>query len=310
MELEPGMIKISPRQKVIPSIAVLGLATLACPSCAQPAATPQEIPFDFKTRQPIVQARVNGGPPVPFLFDTGASINLIDDRIAASAGLAPGAAWRMQGGGESSFDARSAGPLTLETNGVVWKEQRAALAPIGYPDKKHYAGFIGAPVLMRYAVQIDYDKRVIRLLDPATYKAPSGATQVPFELQDDLPVVRVVVDAGTGPLEARLMVDTGAGTWVDLNRPFVDAHGLVDAAQETAIVGRPAGLGGTAPFLYREGRSVTFGGVTFEKPELGFSRARSGSSSRSERDGILGNELLRHFRVTFDYSRRILVLEK
>ncbi|HKV07167.1 MAG TPA: pepsin/retropepsin-like aspartic protease family protein, partial [Thermoanaerobaculia bacterium] len=270
----------------------------------------QEIPFDFKTRQPIVQARVNGGPPVPFLVDTGASINLIDERVAASAGVSPGASWRMHGGGESGFDARSAGPLTLETNGVVWKEQRAALAPIGYPDKKHYAGFIGAPILMRYAVQIDFTQRVIRLLDPAAYKAPSGATQIPFELQDDLPVVRVRVDAGTGPIEARLMVDTGAGTWVDLNRPFVDAHGLVDAAQETAIVGRPAGLGGTAPFLYREGRSVTFGGVTFEKPRLGFSRARSGSSSSDERDGVLGNEVLRHFRVTFDYSRRVLVLEK
>jgi hypothetical protein len=287
----------------------LVLATLASPSCAHPATAPREIPFDFSTKQPIVQARVNGGPPVPFLFDTGASIHVIDDRIAASAGLAPGAAWRMSGGGESGFDARFAGRLTLEVNGVVWEGERAAVAPIGYPDKKHFAGFIGAPTLMRYAVQIDYDRRVIRLLDPATYEAPSGATLVPFELQADLPVVRMIVDAGTGPLEARLMVDTGAGTWVDLNRPFVDAHGLV-AAQETATVKRPAGLGGTAPFLYREGRSVTLGGHVFEKPEIGFSRAQSGSSSRSERDGIVGNELLRHFRVTFDYSRRTLVLEK
>ena len=288
----------------------LVLATLASPSCTHPATAPREIPFDFSTRQPIVQARVNGGPPVPFLFDSGASIHLIDERIAASAGLAPGTARRMSGGGESGFDVRFAGPLTLEANGVVWEGQRAAVTPIGYPDKKHFAGFIGAPVLMRYAVQIDYDRRVIRLLDAAAYKAPSGATLVPFELQADLPVVRVIVDAGTGPLEARLMVDTGAGTSVDLNRPFVDAHGLVDAARETATVKRPAGLGGTAPFLYREGRSVTLGGLVFEKPRLGFSRARSGSSSRSERDGILGNELLRHFRVTFDYSRRTLVLEK
>lgn len=52
----------------------LVMAMLICPSCTHPATAPQEIPFDFSTRQPIVQARVNGGPPVPFLFDTGASI--------------------------------------------------------------------------------------------------------------------------------------------------------------------------------------------------------------------------------------------
>jgi hypothetical protein len=289
----------------------LVLAALACPSCAHPATAPREIPFDFSTLQPIVQARVNGGAPVPFLVDTGASINIIDEKVAASAGLAPGTgtAGRMSGGGESGFDVRFAGPLTLEANGVVWEGQQAAVTALGYPDKKHFAGFIGAPVLMRYAVQIDFKRRVIRLLDAETYEAPSGATRVPFELQDDLPVVRVIVDAGTGPLEARLMVDTGAGTSVDLNRPFVDAHGLVGAGEETATVARP-GLGGTAPFLYREGRSVTLGGLVFEKTRLGLSRARSGSSSRTERDGVIGNVLLRDFRVTFDYSRRVLVFEK
>ena len=299
----------APRPGRAKSAVGLLFATLAFPACAHPAAAPREIPFDFHTRQPIVRARVNGGPWVPFLVDTGASIHLVDDRIAASAGLAPGKAQRLYGGGESGFDVGFAGPLTLETNGVAWKEQRAAVTHLGYPDKKHFAGVLGAPILMRYAVQIDYGRRVIRLLDAATYKAPRGATRVAFELQADLPVVRAIVDAGNGPHEARLMIDTGGGTFVDLNRPFVDAHGLVDAASDTATVQRP-GLGGTASFIYRAGRRVTLGGLVFENPRLGLSRARSGSSSRGERDGVIGNELLRHFRVTFDYRRRMLVLEK
>jgi len=71
---------------------------------------------------------------------------------------------------------------------------------------------------------------------------------------------------------------------------------------------RPAALGGTAPFLYGTARQVVFGGVTFERPRIGLSRATSGSSARSERDGILGNDLLRNFVVTVDYRRRTLVL--
>jgi aspartyl protease len=285
------------------------LASLLWPACADSVPAPSEIPFDFSTRQPIVQARVNGGQQVPFVVDTGASIHLIDDGVAAAAELASGAARRMSGGGEAGFEARFAAPLTLEVSGVRWEGQRAAVTRLGYPDQKHFAGILGAPVLMRYAVQIDYAKQVIRLLDPATYAPPSGATLVPFELQDDLPVVSAAVDAGSGPLVARLTVDTGASQFVDLNRPFVDRHGLVDAIPDAAAVARP-GLGGSAPVLYGSGRRVTLGGIDFERPRLGLSRARSGSSSRDERDGIIGNELLRHFRVTFDYRRRLLVLEK
>src|SRR5262245_63701679 len=37
---------------------------------------------------------------------------------------------------------------------------------------------------------------------------------------------------------------------------------------------------------------------------------RSRSSSRGERDGIIGNDALRQFVMTVDYSRRQLVLER
>jgi len=308
--------KASPRTTGASWIAGLGLAVLALPACARPTNPPAhpprviEIPFNFRTQQPIVLARVNGGPWVPFMVDTGSTIHLIDDGAATSTGLSPGSASKLYGAGESGFEIRYAEPLALEIDGAVWEKQRAAVMHLGYPKDKHFAGILGAPILMRYAVQFDFAQNVMRLLDPAAYEAPKGATRVPFKLQDDLPVVSMIVDSGTGPHEARLMVDTGGGCFVDLNRPFVDKHRLVAATEDEALVKRP-GLGGTAPFLYREGRQVTLGGIAFEKPKLGFSRATSGSSASDERDGVLCNALLIHFsRVTFDYKRRVLVLEK
>src|SRR6266850_1926612 len=208
-----------------------------------------ELDFDFTTRQPIVPTRVNGGRPVPFLVDTGASINIVDETIAREAGLRGGDARSMTGGGEASFEARLMGPMKLEAGGVVWEAQRAAVGRLGYPETKHFAGLLGAPILMRYAVQFDYDRRKLRLIDPAAYAPPAGAVLVPFDLQDDLPVVHAVVDAGTGPLDARFMVDTGASQFVDLNRPFVDAHRLLQAIPDAALTQRPAGLGGTAPVV-------------------------------------------------------------
>jgi hypothetical protein len=275
------------------------------------AAPVHEIPFDFRTRQPIIRVRVNGGRPVPFLFDTGASIHVVDEAIAREAGVVGSGVQSISGGGQASVPAQFAEAVTFETGPISWDRQRAAIVRLGYPDTKHFAGFIGAPILMRYVVQFDFDRQIIRLIDPSTYQPPAGAVLVPFELQGDLPVVRAIVDAGAGPVEARLMVDTGAGdVFADLNRPFVDTHRLLEALKDAAPSARPAGIGGTAPFVYGTGKRMVVGGIPFDRPRLGLSRATSGSSSRTERDGIIGNDLLRRFRATFDYRRRTLVLEK
>lgn len=270
----------------------------------------REIAFDYRTHQPIVPVSVNGGPAVPFVFDTGASIHVIDREIANKAGVAGGRATTMHGGGQAAVDAAFVDGLTLEAGGQSWPKERAAIASLGYPDRKHFAGLLGAPILQRYTVQFAFAARTLRLLDPLTYQPPAGAVLVPFELQEDLPIVRVTIDAGRGPVEARLMVDTGASTFIDLNRPFVDAHRLIEAMPDVSSAQRPAALGGTAPFVYATARRATLAGEVFDAPRIGLSRAQSGSSTRRERDGIIGNALLERYVMTVDYRRKTLVLER
>jgi predicted aspartyl protease len=276
----------------------------------QPSDAVIEIPFTFATKQPIVQVQLNGRPAVPFVIDTGASIHLIDREIAKQAAAGEGRTVPLTGGGQSTVQTQWVDALTLAAGGQTWSGQRAALAPLGYPDRKHFAGLLGAPILMRYTVQFDFPARIMRLFDPAAYAPPAGATTIPFELMDDLPVVHVTIDAGTGPLEARLMVDTGASTFIDLNRPFVEKHKLVEAIPDAAARERPAALGGTAPFLYGTGKRATLGGIPFDAPRLGLSRATTGSSSRSERDGVLGNAMVEKYVMTVDYRRNLIVLTR
>jgi predicted aspartyl protease len=288
------------------SVAAIWASTGTAGRAAQP---PHAIKFSFKTKQPLVPVRVNGGAEVPFVVDTGASIHVVDRELARQSNVSAGRQSQLSGGGQATVDVQFVDGLRLEAGGLAWEGQRAIVASLGYPDKKHFAGLIGAPILMRYTVRFDFRAETMQLIAPAAYTPPVGAAQVPFELQENLPIVKVLIDAGSGPIEARLVVDTGAGTFIDLNRPFVEAHKLVELMSDAAAADRPAALGGTAPFLYGTGRRVTFAGVAFDKPRLGLSRAQGGSSARSERDGIIGNELLRHFAMTVDYRRRVLVLE-
>jgi hypothetical protein len=291
----------------MPAVLLGVIVVLLCIGVAPPA---HDLNFTFKTRQPIVQVSVNGGTEVPFVVDTGATIHLVDEEIARHARVDATSDLRMHGGGQAGVQAHIAESLTLQVDGLTWRGQRAAIVPIGYPTRKHFAGLLGAQILKQYTVRFNFTGRTMSLLDPSTYKPPPDAILVPFELDEDLPIVHVTLDAGSGPLDARLMVDTGAAAFVELNRPFVDAHGLLSVIPDAASSERPAALGGTAPFLYGTARRVVFGGVTFDRPRIGLSRATSGSSSRAERDGILGNDLLQHFVVTVDYRRNRLVLEK
>ena len=305
-------VRVGIQVAVVTASAIGGAALVARqPDRSSPArgAAAIEMAFEFRTKQPIIPVRLNGGPPVPFVVDTGASIHLIDRRTAQAAAAAEGTAGRLSGGGSATVDVRWVDGLTLATEAATWSGQRAALADLGYPERKHFAGLLGAPVLMRYTVQFAFGERKLRLFDPATYMPPPGAILVPFTLHENLPVVRVTIDVGTAPVEARLMVDTGASTSIDLNRPFVDAHRLVEAMPDATATDRPAALGGTAPFLYGTARRATLAGQVFERPRIGLSRASSGSSARTERDGVIGNELLRRYVMTVDYQRGQLVLQ-
>lgn len=296
------------RELIVSSLAAAGASRARPASGVQGAVV--DVAFAFRTRQPIVPVSVNGGPALPFVIDTGASIHVIDREAARAAQVPAGRTTSWRGGGAATVDAQFVDDVTLTMAGRAWTAQRSGLAALGFPDRKHFAGLLGAPILTRYVVQFDFPATRLRLFEPGAFVAPSGATRLPFELMDDLPVVHVTVDAGTGPLDARVMVDTGAGTFIDLNRPFVEAHDLVAAMPDAAAADRPAALGGPAPFLYATGRRVVLAGHAFEMPRLGLSRSPTGSSSRAERDGILGNDLLQAFVVTVDYARRTLLLQR
>jgi hypothetical protein len=90
---------------------------------------------------------------------------------------------------------------------------------------------------------------------------------------------------------------TAVGLWmaaVSGLEPHLSTAGAVSGSQASHDI----------PFDF-----ATLRTLKFAHPRLGLSRAQSGSSSRSERDGIIGNDLLRAYVVTVDYRRRVLFLE-
>ena len=107
-----------------------GMLFMALPSGSAVTGGPavHEIPFEFKTHQPIVPFRINGAAAVPFVVDTGASIHLIDQQIALKASVSAGRSAQLSGGGEARVDVQFVDGLKIEAGGLVWDQQRAAPA--------------------------------------------------------------------------------------------------------------------------------------------------------------------------------------
>jgi len=56
-------------------------------------------------------------------------------------------------------------------------------------------------------------------------------------------------------------------------------------------------------------RTTSLGSFELENSVARFSRARRGDDASAKYDGLIGGEILRRFKVVFDYSRRRMILE-
>ncbi len=108
-------------------------------------------------------------------------------------------------------------------------------------------------------------------------------------------------------LEARLLLDTGSNLGVSLNSPFVRRHQLVErfpTNRATASVGINGVVASPLVALH----SIALGASLIKAPSVALSRETAGLNASTSFDGILGADVLRHFRVVVDYPGRRLFL--
>lgn len=104
------------------------------------------------------------------------------------------------------------------------------------------------------------------------------------------------------------MIDTGFMGALILNRPFVEKSGLLPPDEQTTPF-ELCGIGGTSKTRIGTLESLRLGSADVKAPVTLFSQAAEGNLSREDFDGMIGNALLRRFKVVFDYSRSRMFLE-
>jgi hypothetical protein len=146
---------------------------------------PIEIPFTIEGGHIVIQASIDGGSPKPFMFDTGARITIMPD-VARPMNAAVERTGRAAGIGSkiSHIDIIKVGRIaigaaTLEQPTVGVLDMPNIIVDRG--SRPRLAGLIGSELLARYAVTIDYSRRLLTLNTPG-FRPQSAAFPLPLAI--------------------------------------------------------------------------------------------------------------------------------
>jgi hypothetical protein len=172
-------------------------------------------------------------------------------------------------------------------------------------------GIVGLDLFTRYVVEIDYVGNELRLHDPKTYIYSGGGESIPLTLRDGHFFVPARIEMpGRPPLDGQFVVDTGGVTvTVVLTTPFAQSNHLPAPNQKSILDKSLSGLGGETKVLISRATSLTLGKLSMRNPLLYVSQDTGGALASSDYEGLIGSEILRRFKVVFDYTRSRLILE-
>ncbi|MBI4533300.1 MAG: aspartyl protease family protein [Candidatus Melainabacteria bacterium] len=271
-------------------------------------AKPLTFPAEYTHGVIVVKVRVNGGEPLDFLFDTGASDTIVDRRTAAEHYLDKLGLVNIAAASEAVATQKSV-IHKLEIGGLVLPDVPVLILSLSGQSRqlgRHVAGIIGTNILSQFAVTIDYGKPEVILEDALDYVMPPGARAVAFS-QVDGPKVKAVLN---GVDEQVFLVDTGAAF---NHLPYSRAKKFIKGQPQyvtegTGLDGRPVKLSMVSLDTVAVGSEMVKK-VSFTYPYGQESDAQRGGFFEANDVGILGNPFLQNFVLTLDYRLSRLVLQ-
>jgi hypothetical protein len=167
------------------------------------------------------------------------------------------------------------------------------------------AGLLGYDVLSRFTLELDFDRQVLVLHDPATFRYAGRGAAIPMTLNGNIPTIEVTLN---GRCKGTYIVDVGNGSVLSVGAEQVEACRLFSQKRKDVqhLVG---GIGGAFTQTVCRMDSLTVGPFTMLEPVVGLSSTRRGGAGSKEIQGNLGTTVLERFRCTFDYAGGTLWLE-
>jgi hypothetical protein len=231
----------------------------------------------------------------PFLIDTGASDIVLDTATGLGVHLA---SWTEVD--HPTFKRKvTKGILpTLEVGPLRFGNTVVGVMDLSFPStflEERLAGILGHPFFAQAIVEIDYPGSSIRCFDSKVYRLPRGEW-IPLAFHGGRPLIGARMD---GNISGQFLLDTGSNYAVLFSPEFVRRHALLDhrETRKHAVVG----ITERYDTLMGQIEWFEFAGRRFDRPVVHFAPTDLPRSFPTGVDGIIGQDLLKHFTVIFNY---------
>lgn len=274
------------------------------------------VPFRYENGFIVVEVRFHHVLPLRFILDTGAEYTMLSYReLSEMLGFRSERQFSLLGADMTTvIEADLIRGVDLALEGIALPARDVLVTREDYFRFHQFTGspihgILGADILHRFAVTIDYRRREILFQEPDRFRPPPKATALPLEIHRNKPFVqgRLILDEHRPPLSLKLLLDTGASLTLLL---------LADSQPELRIPAQSVegilglGLGGFIHGTRARVHQFDLGGCTLTSPVANFQHIGlyPDTAMLHGRHGLVGNLVLDRYRVSLDYAGKTLYL--
>ena len=262
-----------------------------------------QVPLDYNGEEDFVPVRVSSALPSLFLLNTASPLSALDEARLADLSV---------GGGVVIPAATAAEHVILGLPGlgigmplIQVRSFDALSRGIGVPVQ----GILGMDVLSRFVVEIDYDRLSVRLYDPSSYQYTGKGTSLPLTMQEGVPSILIRADIpGEKASQAQFVLDTAFAGTVEFRGKMAEPHRRLFSHLKM----RPSTIpveGTLEPPLEARINHLQVGPFGFDEAIADFAPPSSRPAPVAGNLGIVGNEILRRFKVILDVPHQRLIFE-
>ena len=276
----------------------------------------ESVPIRLIKNLIFLEVSVNESRPLQFLFDTGAGVTVIDRKASQKLALSVAGKGRLSTSGPSVEASTSPGNELLIGNSSL-PEISLEIIPL-----EHLSGYLGYQVdgvigydlLKDYAVEMHLDDERLRLYPADAYTPqPTDSTLALIELGRNhfgIPLT-FQLERKSEPITLPFDLDTACEDYLVVHNHTLLEYNLMQDAKYKRIQG--FGASPTITTNYKgKLRNVSLGGKSWKNVPVVFEVDPISVQARrnDQAYGLIGQELLLDFNITYNVPKRMIHLER